>query len=225
MLILVVEDEPGMASLLHLILTEEGHTVAVAKRGDEALSMGLNTAFDLIVLDLMIPGIDGFAVAQKLRESRVQTPLLVLTARRASTDIVKALDQGADDYLTKPFPLAVFLARVRAVTRRGSIPIPVCLEAGALMLNTSTREVTRGGEPVSLTPREYSLLELLLRNKARVVSRSTIVETIWGYDTEITDNTLDVFIRSLRSKIELEGTPRLIRTVRGVGYCLQDSAL
>jgi DNA-binding response OmpR family regulator len=225
MLILVVEDEPGMASLLHSILTEEGHTVWGAKRGDEALSMALHTTFDLIVLDLMIPGLDGFAVAQKLREARVQTPLLVLTARHASTDIVKALDLGADDYLTKPFSLEVFLARVRAVTRRGSIPIPVCLEAGVLVLNTSTREVTRGGESVALTPREYSLLELLLRNKGRVLSRSTIVETIWGYDTEITDNTLDVFIRSLRLKIELEGSPKLIRTVRGVGYCLQDSEL
>jgi DNA-binding response OmpR family regulator len=224
MLILVVEDEPGMASLLHSILTEEGHTVALAKRGDEALSMALNTAFDLIVLDLMIPGLDGFAVAHKLRESRVQTPLLVLTARQASTDVVKALDQGADDYLTKPFALEVFLARVRAVTRRGSIPIPVCLAAGALILNTSTRELTRAGEPVALTPREYSLLELLLRNKGRVLSRSSIVETIWGYDTNITDNTLDVFMRSLRLKIDSQGTRKLIRTVRGVGYCLQDSA-
>ena len=223
MKILAVEDEPAMAELLQSALSEEGHTVTVARDGQEALDVAKSSGFDLMVLDLMLPRLSGFDVAQQLRRVGIQTPILVLTARDASVDIVKALDAGADDYLTKPFSLDVFLARVRAVSRRGLIPQPVCLEAGGLTLNTATRAVMRDGKAISLTPREYSLLELLMRHKGRVLSRANIVEAVWGFQTDIEENTLDVFIKLLRSKIELASTPKLIRTVRGIGYSLGDA--
>lgn len=221
--ILAVEDEPAMADLLQSVLSEEGHQVALARDGQQALDFAESNRFDLIVLDLMLPRKDGFEVARTLRRANIRTPLLVLTARDSPADIVRALDSGADDYLTKPFSLEVFLARVRAVSRRGEIPQAVCLRAGALSLDTGSREVTRSANKISLTPREFSLLELLMRHKGRVLSRSTIVEQIWGFEAEIEDNTLDVFIRLLRNKIELPGAPKLIRTVRGIGYSLQDS--
>jgi DNA-binding response OmpR family regulator len=220
--ILAVEDEPAMADLLQSALSEEGHLVTVAADGQLALDLARTGKFDLIILDVMLPRMDGFEVAQQLRRVRVQTPILVLTARDATADIVRALDAGADDYLTKPFSLEVFLARVRAVSRRGEIPQSVCLEAGGLSLNTATREVTRAGRAIVLTPREYSLLELLIRHKGHVLSRSSIVEAIWGFDAQIEENTLDVFIGLLRHKIESSEMPKLIRTVRGIGYCLQE---
>ena len=225
MQILAVEDEAAMADLLRSALSEEGHLVTIATDGQQAVALARTGRFDLLVLDLMLPGMDGFEVARQLRRARIQTPILVLTARDRSQDIVAALDAGADDYLTKPFSLEVFLARVRAVSRRGEIPQPVCLETAGLSLNTATRAVTRAGRPISLTPREYSLLELLMRHKGRVLSRSVIVESIWGFDTEIEENTLDAFIRLLRNKVEVAGAPRLIRTVRGIGYSLAEPEL
>ncbi len=220
--ILAVEDEPAMAELLQSALSEEGHLVTLAANGAQALQLGQGHRFDLILLDLMLPGITGFEVVQRLRKTRVQTPILVLTACDTPADVVKALDSGADDYLTKPFSLNVLLARVRAVSRRGEIPQPLCFQAGNLTLNTATRQVIRDSKEISLTPREYSLLELLMRHKGRVLSRASMVEAIWGYDSDVEENTLDVFIRLLRQKIELPERPKLIRTVRGVGYCLQE---
>lgn len=220
--ILAVEDEPAMAELLQSALLEEGYLVTLAADGAQALQFGQANRFDLILLDLMLPGVNGFEIVQRLRKARIQTPILVLTARDAPADIVKALDNGADDYLTKPFSLKVLLARVRAVSRRGEIPQPLCLQAGKLTLNTATRQVTRESKEITLTPREYSLLELLMRHKGRVLSRASIVEAIWGYDSDVEENTLDVFIRLLRQKVELPESPKLIRTVRGVGYCLQE---
>lgn len=211
-----------MAELLQSVLSEEGHIVTLARDGQHAFQLASASRFDLIVLDLMLPRVDGFEVARQLRQARIRTPVLVLTARDSPADIVRALDGGADDYLTKPFSLDVFLARVRAVSRRGEIPQAVSLDAGGLSLNTATRAVSRSGRHISLTPREYSLLELLMRHKGRVLSRSSIVEAVWGFDAEIEENTLDVFIKLLRKKIELRDEPRLIRTVRGIGYCLQD---
>lgn len=220
--ILAVEDEPAMAELLQSALEEEGYLVTLAADGEKAVATALGTRFDLIVLDLMLPGKNGFEVARQLRRCQVQTPLLVLTALDSAKDIVRALDEGADDYLTKPFSLDVFLARVRAVSRRGSIPQALNLEAGGLTLNTATRKVIRCQRQIVLTPREYSLLELLMRNKGRVLSRSAIVEAIWGYESDIEENTLDAFIRLLRNKVEMPGTSKIIRTVRGIGYCLED---
>jgi DNA-binding response OmpR family regulator len=222
MQILAVEDEAAMADLLRSALSDEGHLVTLASDGQQALALARTGRFDLLVLDLMLPRMNGFEVARQLRRARIQTPILVLTARDRSQDIVAALDAGADDYLTKPFSLEVFLARVRAVSRRGDIPQPVCLEAAGLSLNTATREVSRAGKQILLTPREHSLLELLMRHKGRVLPRSVIVEEIWGFDTEIEENTLDAFIRLLRNKIEIVGSPRLIRTVRGIGYSLAE---
>jgi DNA-binding response OmpR family regulator len=220
--ILAVEDEPAMAELLQAALSEEGYLVTLAADGAQALQLGQTSRFDLILLDLMLPGVNGFEVVQRLRKTRIQTPILVLTARDAPADVVKALDSGADDYLTKPFSLKVLLARVRAVSRRGEIPQPLCFQAGNLTLNTATRQVIRENKEISLTPREYSLLELLMRHKGRVLSRSSIVEAIWGYNSDVEENTLDAFIRLLRQKVELPEMPKLIRTVRGVGYCLQE---
>jgi DNA-binding response OmpR family regulator len=223
--VLAVEDEPVMAELLRSALSEEGYFVTLASDGESACEMGKTGAFDVIVLDLMLPRLDGLSVAQRLRASHVQTPLLVLTARDTEADIVKALDSGADDYLTKPFSLEVLLARIRAVSRRGQIPQPVCLEFSDLTLNTATREVQRGGKTIALTPREYSLLELLMRHRGRVLTRQQIVESVWGFDSDIEDNTLDAFIRLLRNKIELPETARLVHTVRGIGYTLREPAV
>jgi DNA-binding response OmpR family regulator len=158
-----------------------------------------------------------------LREARNQTPILLLTARDAVADMVRGLDAGADDYLTKPFAFEVFLARLRAVSRRGAIPRPVCLEVADLKLDPATRLVTRSTRPVSLTPREYNLLELLMRNHSRVVSRETILESVWGYDSDVNENTLEAFVRLLRLKVDTQG-PKLIHTVRGVGYVVREPA-
>lgn len=221
MRILVVEDERRMAELLRQGLSEEGHTVTVATDGREGLRIALSSPFELIVLDVMLPGIDGFTLAKRLRSAHNQTPLLMLTARDATRDIVEGLDIGADDYLTKPFSFEVLLARVRAVGRRGPIPQAVCLEFGGLALNQSTREVHRGTRALTLTRTEYSILELLMRNAGRVISRDTLIETVWGSAAEIESNTLDAFVRLLRAKVEHPGDPKLIHTVRGIGYSLK----
>lgn len=224
MRILVVEDERRMAELLRQALVEEGYTVAVAMDGREGLSMAETGGFDLIVLDVMLPGLSGFEIARRLRASRNQTPLLMLTARDSTKDLVEGLDTGADDYLTKPFSFEVLLARVRAVSRRGPIPQPVFLEVAGLTMNPGTREVHRGGRPIELTRTEFAILELLMRSAGRVVTRDALIERVWGGDSDIASNTLDAFIRLLRARIEEPGQTRLIRTVRGVGYSLKPEA-
>ena len=221
MQILVVEDERRMADLLGRTLKEEGHQVVVARDGREGLEIARSSTFDVIVLDVMLPFMDGLTVAKKLRENRNQTPVLMLTARDAPADIVSGLDSGADDYLTKPFSIDVLLARVRSVSRRGSIPRPVCLELAGVKLDPATRRVTRDGALLSLTPREYKLLELLMRNAGRVVGRETILESVWGFGTEVNENTLEVFMRQLRLKVDLR-EPKLIQTVRGFGYMMRE---
>ena len=173
MRILVVEDEKRMAALLKRGLTEEGHQVFVAHEGVEGYEMARSAEFDVIVLDVMLPGMDGLAIARKLRDARNQTPVLMLTARDTAASVIAGLDAGADDYLTKPFAFDIFLARLRAVSRRGAIPRPVCLEVADLKLDPSTRRVTRAGATINLTPREFSLLELLMRNHSRVVTRAS----------------------------------------------------
>jgi DNA-binding response OmpR family regulator len=221
MQVLVVEDERRMADLLRQGLEEEGHSVVVASDGKEGLAMAEGHKFDAIVLDVMLPGMDGFSLARKLREARNQTPILMLTARDAAEDVITGLNLGADDYLVKPFAFDVLLARLRAVARRGPIPQPVLLQIGDLTLNPASREVTRAGRRVPLTRTEYSLLELLIRRAGRVVTRENLIEAVWGFDSEVRSNTLDAFIRLLRDKVDIEGQPKLIHTVRGVGYCLR----
>jgi DNA-binding response OmpR family regulator len=220
MQVLIVEDEISMARLLRQTLEEEGHQVVEARDGKEGYEIARSAKFDVIVLDVMLPRLDGIAMARKLREGRNQTPILMLTARDAPADIVSGLDSGADDYLTKPFSIDVLLARLRAVSRRGEIPRPVCLDVADLKLDPGTRRVTRSGEALSLTPREYVLLELLMRNAGRAVSRASILESVWGFDTDVTENTVEVFMRHLRQKVDTR-EPRLIHTVRGYGYMIE----
>jgi DNA-binding response OmpR family regulator len=221
MQILIAEDERRMAELLRETLREEGHNVVWAQDGREAFEIARSSTFDVIVLDVMLPHMDGLAVARRLREERNQTPVLMLTARDAPADIVNGLDAGADDYLTKPFSIDVLLARLRAVSRRGVIPRPVCLQVADLKLDPATHTVTRGPDSVSLTPREYNLLEVLMRNSGRTVSRETILESVWGFGTEVTENSVEVFMRLLRFKVDFR-EPKLIRTVRGFGYMLHE---
>lgn len=225
MQVLVVEDERRMAELLRQGLEEEGHSVVLASDGKEGLAIAESHAFDAIVLDVMLPGMDGFSIARKLRASLNQTPILMLTARDATEDLVAGLNLGADDYLVKPFSFDVLLARLRAVSRRGPIPQPVQMQVQDLTLNPASREVGRGGRRVSLTRTEYSLLELLMRRAGRVVTRENLIEAVWGFDSEVRSNTLDAFIRLLRDKVDLAGEPKLIHTVRGVGYCLRGEKL
>ncbi len=211
-----------MAAVLKKGLEAENHRVTLAFDGRTGLELG-STDFDVIVLDLMLPLIDGFEVARRLRKNGNQTPILMLTARDAVPDIVKGLDVGADDYLTKPFAFEVFLARLRSVARRGSTPRPTVLQVDDLVLNPASHIVTRGEREIHLSPTEFRLLELLMRRSGRVVPRDAIVEAVWDFDHEVEENTLDTFIRLLRSKIDREHDRKLIQTVRGIGYTIRES--
>ena len=220
MRILVVEDEKRMAELLRQGLTEEGHVVTTANDGDSGLEIAESWPFDLLILDVMLPGRTGFDIARGLRAKENRTPILMLTARDSSGDIVTGLNLGADDYLTKPFSWDVLFARVRALGRRGPIEQPIVIKAGGLTLNQGTREVHCRGRRIDLTRTEYAILEMLARNNGRVVTRTALIEGVWGADSEIESNTLDAFVRLLRAKIEEPGLKSLVRTVRGVGFSL-----
>jgi DNA-binding response OmpR family regulator len=222
MRILVVEDEPEMARVLQLGLQEEGHSVVAASNGLDALSIARQYEFDAIVLDVMLPGLDGLKVAQRLRDDGISTAILMLTAKDSVSDMVSGLDNGADDYLTKPFSFEVLLARLRALSRRSTDVRPVILQVGSLRLNPSSREVHRAGNRIALTRTEFSFLELLMRRPGHVMTREMILDNVWGFDKVIENNTIDVFARLLRNKIEVGGEPRLIHTVRGVGYVLRE---
>ena len=221
MQVLVVEDEPKMATLLERTLREEGHQVVVAHDGRAGFEMASTNSFDVILLDLMLPKMDGLTVARRLRECRNQTPVLMLTARDAPRDIVIGLDCGADDYLVKPFSIEVLLARLRSVSRRGAIPRPVLLRVADVTLDSAVHGASRAGEPLNLTPREYALLELLMRNTGRAISRQTILQSVWGFESEVNENTLEVFVRLLRAKVDSR-EPKLIHTVRGFGYLMRE---
>lgn len=224
MRILIVEDEKKMAGVLKKGLEAENHCVSVAFDGSTGLELASTAEFDVLVLDLMLPGIDGFEVARRLRRGDHQTPILMLTARDAVPDIVKGLDSGADDYLTKPFSFEVFLARLRSVARRGSTPRPTVLQISDLVLNPASHQVLRGEREIHLSPTEFRLLELLMRRSGRVVSRNAIVQAVWDFDHEVEENTLDAFIRLLRSKVDRDHTHKLIHTVRGIGYTIRENS-
>jgi DNA-binding response OmpR family regulator len=221
MRILIVEDERQMAEVLRHGLGEEGHAVDVAQTGPDGLALAESGGFDVIILDVMLPGLGGLDVARRLRKARVRTPILMLTARDTSADVVAGLDAGADDYLVKPFSFDVLLARLRAVARRGPTDRGVVMTVGDLRLDTGAHEVWRGSDRVDLTRTEFSLLEFLMRRQGAVAGRSALIEGVWGHDREIEDNTLDAFVRLLRQKIDAGGRQRLIHTVRGVGYAVR----
>jgi two-component system, OmpR family, response regulator MprA len=223
MKILVVDDERAVRESLRRALELEGYEVQLAADGAEAIEqLGSNGQADAVVLDVLMPGIDGLEVCRYLRRAGNTTPVLMLTARDAVGDRVAGLDAGADDYLVKPFALEELLARVRALLRRGSPGPDEVLRFADVELSPSRREVTRGGEPVELTRTEFNLLELFLRNPRQVLTRSVIFERVWGYDFGFASNSLDVYIGYLRRKTEAGGKPRLIHTVRGVGYALRE---
>jgi len=219
--LLVVEDEKRMVELLRRGLSEEGHTVVCAYDGKEGLDYARHYEFDAIILDVMLPHLDGYDVARQLRKEKVSTPVLMLTARDTVPDLVRGLDSGADDYLSKPFAFEELLARLRAVRRRAPVPQPTKLQVGNLVLDPATREVSRGGAGVPLTRTEYNLLERLMNCAGKVVPRRALIEAVWGYDRDIEENTLDAFVRLLRTKVDAHNQPKLIHTVRGVGYMIR----
>jgi DNA-binding response OmpR family regulator len=221
MRILVVEDEERLAGLLRRGLSEAGHAVDVTGSGEEALDWVEAAPFDAIVLDVMLPGIDGLEVCRRLRRRRVQTPILLLTARDAIDDRVNGLDAGADDYLVKPFALAELLARLRALARRPAETQDPVLRAGDLRLEPATRRVWRGEREIALPNKEFRILEYLMRNPDRVLTRGMIADHVWDYDFPNVTNVIDVHVRSLRAKLDDPYPGGLIQTVRGAGYRLE----
>jgi two-component system OmpR family response regulator len=222
MRILVVEDQPDMADALRQGLEEEGHAVIASADGRDALTVAGHYELDAVVLDMMLPGLDGCCVARRLRESGALMPILMLTARDAIPDIVRGLDSGADDYLTKPFAFEVLLARLRALGRRGDVEKRTVYEVADLQLDPSTRQVHRGGYSIALTRTEYLLLELLASRAGRVVTRQMILDSVWGFGQDVESNTVDAFVRLLRHKIDQPGQLKLIHTIRGVGFRLSE---
>jgi len=224
MRILVIEDDSKMAELLQRGLTAEGHRVDTAPDGGGGYKKAASQTYDAIVLDVMLPGADGFTITKRLRTEGNETPILLLTGKDAATDVVRGLDLGADDYLTKPFSFEVLLARLRVITRRSSTEKLDLVRIADLTINRETHEVRRGGKPVPLTRTEYVILERLIARPGVVVSRDALVDAVWGYDRDVESNTLDVFIWQLRSKIEAGGATRLIQTVRGFGYAIREES-
>jgi two-component system response regulator MprA len=220
---LVVEDDRAVRDAVERALTFEGYAVATARDGAEALSAVVNDPPDVIVLDVMMPHVDGLETCRRIRARGISIPILILTARHEISDRVAGLDAGADDYMVKPFALEELLARLRALLRRSSGTTTDVLSVGDLSLDIGTRKVTRGGVDIDLTKTEFDLLELLVHNAGIVLERGVIYEKIWGYDFETTSNSLDVYVGYLRRKTEPDGAPRLIHTVRGVGYVARES--
>jgi DNA-binding response OmpR family regulator len=223
MKLLIVEDEVRMADLLRKGLTEEGHMVTCASDGAEGLALAKAYEFDVIILDIMMPKLTGYELAKRLRAEKIHTPILMLTAKDSVPDIVRGLDLGADDYMTKPFSFEELVARLRAVKRRALVSKEVHLRVADLVLDPASREVLRGEERLSLTRTEYNLLERLMYRAGKVVSRRSLIEAVWGFEREIEENTLDAFMHLLRNKIDTAGRSKLIHTVRGVGYMIRSN--
>jgi DNA-binding response OmpR family regulator len=222
MQVLIVEDDAKLAGLIKKGLEEENHTVTLAGDGATAVLAAEGSPFDVIVLDVMLPGIDGFTVASRLRAAGSTVPILMLTGRDSNADVVRGLDSGADDYLTKPFSFEVLLARLRALCRRTTRkPSPV-LQVGDLVVDPGAHEVRRGSVPIALTPTEFDILECLMRRAGRVVTRQALIEEVWGYERDIENNTVDAFMRLLRAKVDTDSERKLIHTVRGIGFTVRE---
>lgn len=221
--LLLVEDERRLAAAVRRVLEEEGHVVDWVEDGAEALLQAQTEEYDLILMDVMLPSLDGYEVTKRLRIKGNQAPVLMLTARDAVGDRVQGLDSGADDYLVKPFALAELLARVRALTRRAKMTggDSTVLKAGDLELDLRTREAIRGGKRIELTAKEFALLEVMMRHPGQVMTRSQLLDRIWSYDILTESNIVDIYIHYLRNKIDKDFEEKLIRTVRGVGYALR----
>jgi DNA-binding response OmpR family regulator len=220
MRILVVEDNHRLSASLQLNLAHEGYSVDAAYDGQEGQDLAELAPYDLIILDVLLPAKDGFAVCRDLRRRRIHTPILLLTARDSVDDRVEGLNCGADDYLVKPFAMREMLARLRALLRRQQPYQPGRLQMGSLVVDPSTHTVLRAGQPIELTPKEFALLEFLLRHPNQVVTRQLIEQHIWNYDFECESNVIDVYVRRLRRKIDDPFPVKLLTTVRGVGYRL-----
>ena len=220
--ILIVEDEPAIADFMRRGLLQEDYRVEVAYDGQEGLDRARENAPDLVILDIMLPGMDGLEVCRRLREFS-DVPIIMVTAKDAVPDRVAGLEAGADDYLVKPFAFDELLARVRALLRRYRARLGEELRFADLRLNPATREVYRGNRRIDLTAREYELLELFMRHPRQVLTRDMIYDHVWGYDFGGESNVIEVYIRYLRSKLEAAGEPRLIQTIRGVGYALRET--
>ena len=223
MYLLLVEDERRLAQVVRRVLEEEGHTVDLAHDGEDGLAMARDGSHDVIVLDVLLPGMDGIELCQTLRRERLDTPVLLLTALDSVDDRVRGLDAGADDYLPKPFAFQELLARLRALGRRKvQAREATQIHVDGLTLDLRRRRADREGRAIELSPKEFSLLELLMRNQGRVLTRTQILDHIWGYDYAADSNLVDVYVAYLRRKVDRGGGRRLIRTVRGVGYALGD---
>jgi two-component system, OmpR family, copper resistance phosphate regulon response regulator CusR len=221
MRILVVEDEAKVGSFIRRALEEESYAVDLSVDGAEGLELALAGTYDLIVLDVMLPNVSGLEILQRLRKEKNKTPVLILTARAQLEQKVKGLDSGADDYLTKPFAIEELLARVRALLRRGMGETAGLLQVEDLLLNPATREVTRGGQRLDLTTKEYALLEYFMRNPGRILTRPMIAEHVWNLDFDTFTNVIDVYVNYLRNKIDRGRERKLIHTIRGSGYVMK----
>lgn len=221
MRILVVEDEKKVASFIKRGLEEAGYSVDIAADGVEGAYMAESDNYDLIVLDLILPRKSGLELCKELREQKINVPILILSARDTVEDRVTGLDTGADDYLTKPFAFSELLARVRALLRRGETMIPIKLQVADLVMDTVTHEVTRAGKEIKLTGKEYALLEYFMMNPNKVLTRTMLSEHVWDYTFDTFSNVIDVYINYLRNKVDRDFEPKLIHTVRGVGYIMK----
>ena len=221
MKILVVEDDPKIASFVQKGLKEQGYVVDVCNDGDEGYDLALTEEYNVVLLDIMLPGRDGLSILRGLRQQKNTVPVILLTARSGLDERVEGLNLGADDYLPKPFYMEELIARILAVSRRNSGEQLSVFRQGALMLNLISREVRSGDEKLELTSREFNLLELLMRSPGRVYSRIQLLEHVWGYDFDPQTNVVDVYVRRVRNKIDREGQGSYIETVRGVGYRLR----
>jgi DNA-binding response OmpR family regulator len=220
--ILIIDDEPDLLEKIETLLLSEQYTVSTSADGNDGLQKILNNIYDLILLDIMLPGVNGLDILTEIRAAGILTPVLMLTARGDIDDKVTGLNLGADDYLAKPFSVAELLARVRALIRRGNTGNPV-IEAGDIRLNTISREVTKSGEFLTLTTKEFAILEFLLHNRGRAISRFSLAEHVWGdnFDPFSMSNFIDVHVSNLRKKLKSQGCEQIIRSIRGVGYLIE----